>query len=70
MAEYIIELENDLWIDTFARRELRGEVIRCKDCEYCYEDDTYWRCRKLGIIVAFVDGREPIGFCCWASRKN
>ena len=45
-------------------------IVRCADCDYRYEDDSYHRCKKHGIIVGFVTGKPPMGFCAWADRRD
>ena len=47
------------------------EIVRCRDCVYCYEDKPYLRCKHLeDWIVGCVEfDLEPDGFCAWAERK-
>lgn len=45
--------------------EVRGEIVRCRDCKY--SDKGYW-CRyfgKYGDLVTVT----PDGFCAWGEKK-
>lgn len=47
-----------------AQKELRSELIRCKDCKHWSGDDDDTFCSELGIF-----GTDPNSFCSYAKRK-
>lgn len=51
MKEYIFEAEKVDWLDAYHVNEVKGELIRCKDC-------------KFATITDGVYGREPeVKYC-------
>lgn len=46
------------------------EIVRCRDCVHCYDDDSVWMCAKLGFGIDYITSDEkPNGFCAWGERR-
>lgn len=58
----------------FAIEALRQpEIIRCKDCKYWCEGNTYSHCQKLfncGVLDAYDYMRAEEDFCSLAERRE
>lgn len=61
MAEFIIDWDTGLVIDTFSKNNLREEIVRCRDCK------SYGLGRRCGWSKRFV---TPDGFCAWRERRE
>lgn len=60
--EYITKMEKDMGYIP------KGELIRCKDCEYGEQDEVgRWFCRSLGCQIGSEDGS---GYCADAERRS
>ena len=52
-----------------AEELLDCEVVRCKDCEFCYynsSNDTF-KCKSMRGMYRTV---MPVEFCSWGERKD
>lgn len=64
MAEYIIDWDTGLVIDTFSKNNLREEIVRCRDCRFSLAHGN--GCGRNQDIYDV----EPDGFCAWAERRD
>ena len=64
MKEYIFEAEKVDWLGAYHVNEVKGELIRCKDCKWF---------GKSGCAILIVDESDKPkedDFCSWAERKE
>lgn len=73
MAEHIVEMTEFVCfggnIQQLPTGEIREEIVRCRDCRYCREDDSVYICDNLGFKIDYNYGVLPNGFCYWGERK-
>lgn len=73
MAEHIVEMTEFVCfggnIQQLPTGEIREEIVRCRDCKYCREDDSVYVCDQLDFTIDYNNGKLPDGFCYWGERK-
>lgn len=73
MSEYIVELDGKhsivlklAFVEEMRGGDfVRGEIVRCRDCEY-YEEYTGC-CTRRDYIAPMA--ATPDGFCAWGERR-
>lgn len=69
MTEYIIECEYD-FDEGWMPGEQREEIVRCKDCKWCIDADTFYDCEHFACHLYWNEGQAPDGFCAWGERQE
>ena len=70
MSEYIVELDGNALRVLALTEGVRGEIVRCRDCESFRAGDADFPATCSKWYPAGVEHVEPCGFCAWGERRE